>query len=57
MPSSIFIELIVQDGFRTIDVDMIEVIVPGQYVRTLTCATQIIERLTFSKIAYEKNKV
>jgi hypothetical protein len=29
MPSSIFVELFVQDGLRTIDVDMIEIEVPG----------------------------
>ena len=57
MPSSIFVELFVQDGLRTIDVDMIEIEVPGQYVRTLTCASQLIERLSFSKIGYEKKKV
>ena len=46
-----------QDGLRSIEVDMVEVIVPGQYVRTLTCASQLIERLPFSKIAYDKRKV
>ena len=38
MPSSIKIELVIQDGLRQIEVDMIDIEVPGQHVKTLTCA-------------------
>ena len=57
MPSSIKIELLVVDGLRTIDVDMIDVEVPGQHVRSLTCAQALIQTLPFSKLAYERSKI
>lgn len=57
MPSSIFVELITIDGLFKSSVDMIEVEVPGQYVRTLTCASQLIQKLSFSKVAFEKRKI
>lgn len=50
MPSSIQIELVIQDGLRTIEVDMIDIEVPGQHVQTLTCACQLVQQLNFSKL-------
>lgn len=57
MPSSIWLELVVQDGLRSIEVDRVEVEVPGQHVMTLTCAAQLVQQLKFSKLAYERRKV
>ena len=42
LPSSIQIQLVVQDGLRTNEVAMLDVEVPGEHVRTLTCASQLI---------------
>ena len=42
MPSSIQLELILQDGIFSTQVDLITVDVPGQHVKTLTCASQLI---------------
>lgn len=38
MPSSIQLELVLCDGLRSIEIDKMEVEVPGQHVMTLTCA-------------------
>ena len=38
MPSSIQIEIVIQDGLFNTEVDMIDIEVPGQHVKTLTCA-------------------
>ena len=42
MPGSLQLELVVQDGITTIIVDKIDLEVPGQHTRTLTCASQLI---------------
>lgn len=44
MPSSIQLEVYLSRGFGTFDrlVDVIDVEVPGQHVKTLTCACQLI---------------
>ena len=55
MPSSIKIEIVFVDGLRTIEVDMIEIEVPGQHVRTLTCACQLVQQLPFSKLKYDRS--
>ena len=57
MPSSIFIELIVHDGISTLEVDRIDLEVPGQHVRTLTCASGLIQQLEFSRLAYKRREV
>jgi len=38
MPSSIKLEVVIQNGLSTTEVDIIDVEVPGQHVKTLTCA-------------------
>ena len=42
MPSSIQIELVIKD-WLSIDVDKIDIEVPGQHVKTLTCACQLVQ--------------
>ena len=57
MPSSIFVELVVYDGISTLDVDRIDLEVPGQHVKTLTCASSLIQTLPFSRLAYKRREV
>lgn len=57
MPSSIQLELVLCDGLRQIEVDRMDVEVPGQHVMTLTCAAQLVQQLKFSKLAFERSKV
>ena len=42
LPGSIQIQIVVQDGLRTFEVDLLDVEVPGEHVRSLTCASQLI---------------
>ena len=50
MPSSISLEIYV--GGNIVDIKDIEV--PGEHVKALTCACQLVQRLEFSE--YEWNK-
>lgn len=36
---------------------MLDVEVPGEHVRTLTCASQLIQELNFSKLAYDRKRL
>ena len=57
MPSSIQIEVVIQDGLFGTEVGMIDIEVPGQHVKTLTCACQLVQQHSFSKLEKDtKNK-
>jgi len=57
IPSSIKIELVLVDGFSETIIDVINVEVPGQHVRSLTCSCPLIQKIPFSKVAFEKGKI
>jgi hypothetical protein len=35
---------------------MLDVEVPGEHVRSLTCASQLIQELSFSKLDYDRKR-
>lgn len=57
IPSSIKVELILCDGFSETTADIINVEVPGQHVKALTCSCPVIAKIPFSKVAFENSKV
>ena len=54
MPSSIQLEIYINRGFADRLVDVIDVEVPGQHVKTLTAACPLIQEIDFSKLAYDR---
>ena len=56
MPSSIQLE-IVMGTFQEILVDVIDVEVPGKYVKALTSASSLVKEMTFSMVDFEKRKI
>ena len=57
IPGSIKVELVLCDGFSETVVDVVDVEVPGQHVKSLTCSAPLIQKIPFSKVAFEKSKV
>ena len=51
MPSSIQLELVL-GTFREALVDIIDVEVPGQFVKALTSASSLVKEISFSKNEY-----
>ena len=56
-PSSIKVELVLVDGISDTVIDLINIEVPGQHVRSLTCSAPLVQKLPFSKVNFEKSKV
>lgn len=56
MPSSIQLELYISRGLIDTLVDVVDVEVPGQHVKTLTCASQLIQEIDFSRLAHSQRK-
>ena len=48
---------IVIGTFKEVLVDVIDVEVPGQYVKALTSASSLVKEIAFSKVEYEKKKI
>ena len=57
IPSSIKVELVLVDGFSETVIDIVNVEVPGQHVKSLTCSCPLIQKVPFSNVAFEKSKV
>ena len=57
IPSSIKIEIILVDGFSETTVDLVNVEIPGQHVKALTCSCPLVQKLPFSKVGFENSKV
>lgn len=57
MPSSIRVELVLVDGILESVVDVVDVEVPGQHVKALTCSCPLVQQLAFSKVAFEKRRL
>jgi hypothetical protein len=56
MPSSIQLELVV-GTFKEQLVDVIDVEVPGKYVKALTSAASLVKEIAFSKFSFERKKI
>jgi len=56
MPSSIQLEIVI-GTFKEVLVDVIDVEIPGQYVKALTSASSLVNEVQFSKFDYEKKKM
>ena len=56
MPSSIQLEIVV-GTFKEYLVDVIDVEVPGKYVKALTSAAQLVKEISFSKFGFERKKL
>ena len=57
IPSSIQVEIVLVDGFTETVIDVVPVEVPGQHVKSLTCSCPLVQKIAFSKLAFEKSKV
>lgn len=57
MPSSIQLEFIVVSGFKDYVVEVIDIEVPGQHVKALTCACQLVQQHKFSKAEFDRKKL
>ena len=56
-PSSIKVEIVLCDGFSETIVDVVNVEVPGQHVKALTCSAPLVQKLPFSRVEFERSKV
>lgn len=56
MPSSIQLEIVIDVplSFKEILIDVIDLEVPGSYVKALTSAATLIKEIPFSKLAFDK---
>lgn len=57
IPSSIKVELILVDGFSETTMDIVDVEVPGQHVKSLTCSCPLIQKIPFSHVDFEQRKI
>ena len=57
IPSSIKVQIVLIDGFSETTIDMVRVEVPGQHVKALTCSAALVQKIPFSKVEFENNKV
>ena len=56
MPSSIQVEIVV-GTFKEHLVDVIDLEVPGKYVKALTSASSLVKDIPFSKYGFDKKKL
>lgn len=49
MPSSIKVELMMSGILSDTEIEQCDIEVPGQHVKTLTCASSLIQKLSFSQ--------
>lgn len=56
MPSSIQLEIVI-GTFKEYLIDVIDVEVPGKYVKALTSASSLVKEISFSKFGYDKKKI
>lgn len=54
MPSSIHLEIYINRGLTDRLVDVVDIEVPGQHVKTLTAACPLIQEIEFSRLGHEK---
>ena len=57
IPNTIKVEIGLIDGLSTTVIDVVNINVPGQHVKALTSASPLVQKLAFSKLAYEKSKI
>ena len=57
IPNSIKVEIGLIDGFSTTVVDIVNINVPGQHVKALTSASPLVQKIPFSRVAFEKSKI
>ena len=57
MPSSIQLEIVIGTAYGERLADVLDVEVPGKYVKALTSASSLVKELPFSKFAYDERKL